>query len=400
MSAFKITCILLATIVWVGPAMAQEELKPRQPPSREVLTEKKWKQVDESVGQGLKWLAKQQQNDGAFDSHERGQPGVTSLCVMAFLAQGESPSNGKYELQLTQAIDFIADQQKPNGLIATVAPHATPIPRDEESADGPQPKHAPNYVTVTAVYNHAISSLALCEAYGQCNAKQAKKLTPVIEKAIAATLEMQRWDGKKKKDVGGWRYLTKRFGNNSDLSVTGWQLMFLRSAKDAGFDVPKASIDDAVKFVKKCFLKDEDRQVYGYWPKKRGTITRAMAGAGILALAHAGMHDSKESVASGEWILKHDFKAYDEEKMLHKVGWLGNRYHYGAFFCTQGTYQLGGKYWEQFFPPLADTLLENQETDGSWLTKGRDRPWGGCYTTSLCILSLSVPDQMLPIFQR
>ena len=40
MSAFKITCILLATIVWVGPAMAQEELKPRQPPSREVLTEK------------------------------------------------------------------------------------------------------------------------------------------------------------------------------------------------------------------------------------------------------------------------------------------------------------------------------------------------------------------------
>ena len=83
----------------------------------------------------------------------------------------------------------------------------------------------------TAVYNHAISALALSEAYGQCNAVQAKKLAPVIEKAIATTLEMQRWPGRHKTQKGGWRYLTVHHGFDSDLSVTGWQLMFFALGK-------------------------------------------------------------------------------------------------------------------------------------------------------------------------
>ena len=58
------------------------------------------------------------------------------------------------------------------------------------------------------VYNHAISSMVLAEAYGQCSDEQTKKLKPVIEKAIAATLEMQRWKKAKKDETGGWRYIS------------------------------------------------------------------------------------------------------------------------------------------------------------------------------------------------
>lgn len=68
-------------------------------------------------------------------------------------------------------------------------------------------------------------------------------LAPVIEKAIAVTLEMQQWKGKSKRNAGGWRYVTRHGAGDSDLSVTGWQLMFLRSARDAGFDVPKECIN-------------------------------------------------------------------------------------------------------------------------------------------------------------
>ena len=400
MSAFQATFILFATIVSANTVLAQVELEPRKPPSRKVLQEEQWKQIDDSVGRGLKYIATQQQENGSFEAIDRGQPAVTSFCVMAFLAQGKSPVDGEYKEQLTQAIDFIADQQKPNGLIATVGPSAVPIPRDQLSVEGPQVQSKPNYVGVTATYNHAISALALCEAYGQCDTEQAKKLAPVIEKAIAATLEMQRWPGKQKKNVGGWRYVTRHGAGDSDLSVTGWQLMFLRSAKDAGFDVPKKSIDAAVKYVENCFDKDKNLQVYSYAPGWSDAITRAMAGEGILAMAHAGKHSSPEAIASGEWVLKHSFKTYDEEIVLYGAGWQGNRYHYGAFFCTQGMYQLGGKYWEQFYPPLVDAFLSNQQQDGSWLTKGMDKAYGSSYTTSLCILSLSVPDQMLPIFQR
>jgi len=80
--------------------------------------------------------------------------------------------------------------------------------------------------------------------------------------------------------------------------------------------------------------------------------------------------------------------------------WLNDRYHYGALQCTQAMYQLGGKYWEKFFPPLVDTLLDNQQADGSWSPEKMEQQYGNCYTTSLTVLSLSVPNQILPIFQR
>ena len=390
MRFFQAAFIFLTTIVSASTVLAQTESKPRQAPSRKVLTEKQWKQVDESVDRGLAWLLTKQQDDGAFKTIAQGQPAVTSFCLLAFLAKGESPSDGKYKQQLSKAVDFIMAQQKTSGLIALGAPDEASVPRkvDHES------------MGVSGAYNHAISALALAEVYGHCDEAQAKRLAPVIEKAIAATLEMQGWGGKPEQDVGGWRYLDDWNLSKSDLSITGWQLMFLRSAKGAGFDAPKKSIDAAVKFVENCFLDDDDRKVHGYTVGTKDFVTRAMAGAGVLALAHSGKHNSKEAIASADWILKHDFSKYNVDKPLYGEYWSPDRYHYGAVICSQAMFQMGGKYWERFFPPLANVLLANQKADGSWPPETRDAKFGSCYTTSLCILSLSVPDQLLPIFQR
>jgi len=369
-----ITC--LATILF-SPCVsfAQDLTAERKNPTADVLDALAWKRVDTSVKRALGWLATQQGDDGSFETIDLAQPAITALGLMAFLAQGESPIDGKYQEQLSKAVDFIAAQQKANGLVAREAPNDVPIPRQ-------LPAGSHSELSVTVVYNHAISSLALTEAYGQCSAKQAER-------------------GKKDHDVGGWRYITKRFSNgDSDLSITGWQLMFLRSARNAGFEVPKETIDVAVAYVERCYLAGQDRNVHGYMVKKRPQCTRAMAGAGVLALAHAGKHESKEAIGSGEWILKHGFEKYNDDKPPYGSSWLHDRYHYGAVQCTQAMYQLGGKYWEQFFPSLVETLLANQRKDGSWPPEKREPQYGNCYTTSLCVLSLSVPNQMLPIFQR
>ena len=399
------TMVLCAASFSAGLLFAQDKVNPRKAPDANVLSEKQWEKLDSSVDRGLAWLATQQKDDGRFESIDLGQPAVTSFCVMAFLAQGESLVDGKYEQSLSKAIDFIVDQQKPNGLIARNAPAASPITRDpEETKKGhtaaSKTQSDTNEITTTAVYNHAISALALCEVYGECSPEQAKKLAPAIEKAIAATLEMQNWKGKPERDVGGWRYLTRRFNVDSDLSVTGWQLMFLRSAKGAGFDVPHESIKKAVKYIDNCFLEEQDRRVYSYLTKARSTVTRGMAGGGILAMAHAGKHDSEKTTASADWILKNDFSIYDSEEPPFGAKWVGNRYHYGAFLCTLGMHHMGGKYWEQYFPELVVALLGNQKEDGSWETEKMDKAYGACYTTSLSILSLSAPNQLLPILQR
>src|SRR6186997_1479966 len=56
-----------------------------------VLTPDEWRRLDTSIERALDWLVTQQKLDGSFPTLERGQPGVTALCVLAFMAHGHSP---------------------------------------------------------------------------------------------------------------------------------------------------------------------------------------------------------------------------------------------------------------------------------------------------------------------
>ncbi len=129
--------------------------------------------------------------------------------------------------------------------------------------------------------------------------------------------------------------------------------------------------------------------------------SRGMAGAGILALAHAGAHNSLEARSSAEWIRMYGFDNYNEIIDFDQ-GWPNDRYHYGLFNCSQGMYQLGGDYWAGFYPRAVRALLDNQRPDGSWEPESHfhDATFGNAYTTSLALLVLAAPNQLLPIFQR
>lgn len=357
--------------------------------SDDVLDEEQRQAVDSSVEMGLAWLADQQQRDGSFPTMPHGQPGVTSLCVMAFMAHGHLPGEGEYGERLERALKYVMNCQKPSGLLALVAPAGVKLNRGVNHDIGN-----------TAAYNHPISALMLSEAYSMTGGAQAEDLSTAIEKALRVTLEIQQFPKARSFDEGGWRYLDIHTdGIEADLSVTGWHLMFLRSAKNAGFDVASEPIDSAVKYVTNCFHKQHGTFTY---TAQKSQLSRGMAGAGILALAHAGMHQSPQADAAGKWILQYPFTDYNREVQFGPRIESKDRYHYALFNCSQGMYQLGDKYWSQFFPPTAQTLINNQQPDGSWPldSRGSDSPFGQTYTTSLVILSLGAPNQLLPIFQR
>ena len=210
----------------------------RQAPNLDVLSADKWKRIDNGIDRGLAWLALQQRADGSFPTMESGQPAVTSLAVMAFLSRGHVPGVGPYGKQLDRAIDFVVAQQQREGLLYGAS---TDMPMNNWN-QGP---HVANY-------NHAIAGLMLGEVFGMTDEQRMRKLRPVIEKAIAFARRMQRRAGQRPLDKYGWRYyklLNVENKGESDLSVTAWFVMFYRSARNAGFDIPQEYVDDAVKFV-------------------------------------------------------------------------------------------------------------------------------------------------------
>jgi hypothetical protein len=371
-----------------SPKGIQQKADPHDTPTS-VLNATEWKKVDAAVDRALTWLVTQQQQDGSFRARDTGQPGITSLCIMAFLSHGHSPGMGPFGARLEKATDFVMSCQKPNGLIAKVFDDEQEITRQVNGALG----------THTA-YDHAISSLLLAELYGMSEPRRAARMEAVIKKALAASLKMQRWPKDKEADKGGWRYIDNRDESDSDLSITGWELMFLRSARNAGFDVPKAAIDDAVAYIRRCF--NDKYGTFDYWiDRKEDGRTRAMAGAGVLALAHAGYHNSKEAQTAGEWLLKQKFEPYNLAIPLPGSR-ITDRYHYSLLNCCQATYQLGGRYWREFFPKIVPIVLAAQQADGSWpADKHRnDGSFGNAYTTALVVITLGAPNQLLPIFQR
>jgi hypothetical protein len=330
------------------------------------------------VDRALAYLASQQKSDGSFDSDLVGQPGVTALCTLAFLSRGHLPSQGPYGRNIAAAIGYILSTQKPVGLLCLGQPGAQLL--------GYQYSH-------TAIYNHAIAGLALSEAYGMADRALAERMHDAIIRAEDFTLAEQAKPKELPDDVGGWRYVRIQNFHHSDLSVTSWQLLFLRSAKNAGFAVPAERIEAALGYVSRCF--DADYGTFQYVTHGPRPPSRAVAGAGILSLALAGSHDAPTARAAAACILGHGFggsrPAIDEY----------DRYFYGIFYATQGMFQLGGQPWRQFFPPVVKVLLAHQLADGSWEAENdADTRFLRTYSTALTVLSLDTPHQLLPIFQR
>jgi hypothetical protein len=353
----------------------------------DALTAAQWKRVDEGVDRGLAWLAAQQQDDGSFPTYETGQPAITSLAVMAFLSRGHAPGVGPYGQTIDRAIDFVLAQQRDNGLLFA---GSTSMPVNNWG----EGSHA-------AMYNHAIAGLMLGEAYGMTDERRGAKLRPAIEHALEFARKSSRPQFARAENATAWRYFhpqqVDQFGT-ADLSITSWHIMFYRSARNADFDVSKEEVESAVKYVKKCFVPQTGAFVYGVSQQGDLRFGRGMTGAGLLCLLQTDNYNEQVAHAAGEWILKHPFTTYNRGAGSH------DRFHYGAYYCSQAMFLLGGDYWKRFYPTLATTLLDHQTPEGHWQleTKGgqTDGRFGVSYTTALAILSLTPPYQLLPIYQR
>jgi hypothetical protein len=347
------------------------------------LSPAEWAQVEICVDRALAWIATQQAADGSFPTRPTAQPAVTSLCVLAFLSRGHQPGAGPYGAQLNHAIDFVLGCQMSDGLF---------------SYETPEPVFKITGSSYTATYNHAIAGLMLGEVFGHVSGLRSKDVKQALQKALQYTRDLQIRPKKYPNDRGGWRYLRIQghpMDADSDLSVTGWQLMFLRSARNAEFKVPQQYIDDAMDYVHRTWNERKGMFHYEISASQSDRYTRGLMGSAILSLALGGQHQSPEALAAGDWLLAHPFREFSEQ-----IGG-SDRFFYSMYYCSQAAAQLGGHYWAGIFPPIAGILLQVQHPDGSFPLENRnDGMFGPVYSSALAVLSLTPAYQILPVYQR
>jgi prenyltransferase beta subunit len=349
---------VLVLILSFGVASAAE------PKTREKNTK-----IDEAVAKALEFLASTQTADGAWTTggELRGRmrfdggkhPAITSLAVMAFLSAGYVPGEGKYSKNIEDGIRWVMKSQQPNGLIASNASQE--------------------------LYHHGISTLMLAEVAGMTEGDLNKDVRKALEKAVALILKAQRTAGTGTA-AGGWRYqvLTR----DSDMSVTGWQIMALRAARNVGCDVPPEAIERAVAYIKRC----QDRASGGFDYMPGAQLTVACTGTGILALELCGKehHKSSEVLKAGAFLIR-------STNLPH---WNSRFFSYTIYYGAQATFQLGGNYWSTYRPHLHQLLLRYQNSNGSWFPSGGESVYGPNYSTAMAVLALTVEYRFLPIYQR
>ena len=174
--------------------------------------------------------------------------------------------------------------------------------------------------------------------------------------------------------------------------------MFLRSAKNAGFTVPDGTVTSAIQYVEHCFDARSGLFYYGHDASDHYS-SRGMMGAGILSLSFGGKHQTETAKRAGDWLLAHPYRRFGEVIGMY------DKFFYSTYYCSQAMAQLGGFYWEKFFPSLAEVLLKSQVPDGSWppeqaLETSGVGVFGKALSTSLAVLSLTPPYQLLPVYQR
>ncbi len=281
---------------------------------------------------------------------------ATGLALLAFLGAGHSHRSGEYQSEVGRGIDWLVRSQKPGGDLFT----------DESQ--------------FLWLYSHGMAAIALSEAYGMTKDSALKE---PAQKSLDFIVAAQHTD------FGAWRY-RPRF--ESDTSVSGWQLMALKSGQMAGLSVPQSAYDGVSRWLDSVENKSSPGR-FAYHPSKPDS--QAMTAEGLLMRQYLGVGRSDPSLMAGASYLNQYLPRLEE------------RDTYYWYYATQVMFHMQGEYWSVWNSKIRDLLVDSQEKGvglaGSWSpaspTKSKWGEAGGRhYLTCLNLLMLEVYYRHLPLY--
>ena len=318
---------------------------------------------ERAVQRGLRWLMAHQRDDGSWDFNHnksacRGQcrnPGTeasttaaTAIALLPFLGAGYTHVEGEYQDVVKRGLYHLVTR-------ALLTPHG-------------------NDLQEGTMYAQGLSAIALCEAYGMT---QDPALKDLAQGALRFIVYAQDPKG------GGWRYAP---GQPGDTTVTGWQLMALKSGQMARLEVPAPTLYLAQRFLGS--VQSEDGARYGYMTPQPRNSTTAI---GLLCRMYTGWQRDHPGLQKGVAYLSQWGPSED------------NMYH--NYYATQVLHHWGGSDWEKWNRKMRDYLIATQATNsheaGSWYFSGGQGQVGGrLYNTAMAVMTLEVYYRYMPLYRE
>jgi hypothetical protein len=309
-----------------------------------------------AIERGLGFLTQRQISRGNLRG-SFGQNGyaagvaVCGLAGLAFLCSGSAPGRGKYGAAIDRCLDYLMACTDANGYISA------------QSQGGSD-----------RMYGHGFATLFLAEAYGMgVHPDREEQLGQKLRAAVQLIVNTQN-------DQGGWRYQPVK--SDADLSITICQIMALRAARDAGLNVPEATRNKCIDYVKRSHSPTGGFQ----YTLGGGRTTFALSAAGVVALNSAGIYDGKEVDSGLKFLRQHLPKGTLEA---------GFSSFYGQYYAAQAMWHAGGEMWTEWYTAVRDTLLRLQRPNGSWPDSVGEE-----FGTAVGCIILQLPYNYVPVFSE
>ncbi len=370
------------------------------PPTPEtVVAPQGEEKIAAAITAGLGWLANHQGEDGGWNPAEfvascskekcggpgeiENKIGASALALVAFLRAGVVPDaqGDEHAQSAARAVRFLVGRQDSHGAFSptNVAKH---------------------------MYGQACATLALSMAAA---ATKDDELNAAVEKAVKYLVQAQN-------PGAGWRY-SPRCGE-TDTSVTGWCILALDAARQAGFSIPEQAFKDASAWVESVTIPESF--LVGYMSRSDAVAKivhtgknddyanhPTMTALGFLIHAAAGRPFAEKGKAGFMSHLAGDLPRWDDnrekEPSMDFVYWhIGTKTVLSACDCTAPLYSA----WRK---AITNALLGKQKDKGcaagSWDPVCRwsfagGRPWATAMNVAtLCELkseTSSLPVQAKP----
>ena len=325
-------------------------------------------QSEGAVARGLRWIAAHQEASGRmqFDHTQSpcnghcANPGTatcstaaTALGLLPFLGAGQTHRHGEHREVVHKGLLYLSRQMH----------------LDSRGGDFRTP--AGN------LYGQGLATLAFCEAYAMTGDEKLKKFAQAgIDFIVAA-----------QHDRGGWRYDP---GEPGDTTVTGWQLMALKSGTLAGLKVPPSAIYRVTYFLDSVSNRSSRLagSLYGYQDGEPRDATTAI---GLYCRMLSSWNRTHPKLGKGISYLA-DLGPSETDM-------------YFNYYATMVLHHYDGASWPVWNSAMRDRLIAEQaqvgHEAGSWYYPHQHSEVGGrLYNTCMALMTLEVYYRYMPLYQQ